>query len=83
MFGVVSRGRGEAVEVADEHGGDRVVEVFDREVGVVFECGGSVTGGGGLGDPQLHAVEVSSVAAGAFLGVGDAVAGGHQVQLAG
>ena len=50
---------------------------------MVLEAGRAVAGALGLGDPQLHAVQLAAVAAGGLLGVGDAVPGRHQVELAG
>ena len=50
------------------------------EVGVMFERGRLVSGVVGLGDPELDAVQLAEVA-GAFFGVGHAVAGGHEVEL--
>ena len=50
---------------------------------MVLERCRPVFGGRGLGDPQLHAVQVAAVGAGALLGVGDAPPGRHQVELAG
>jgi hypothetical protein len=50
---------------------------------VVLERGGTVAGPLGLGDPELDAVQHAAEAAGRLLGVGDAVPGGHEVQLAG
>jgi hypothetical protein len=60
-----------------------VRQVGPREVAVVLEGGRAVPSGLGLGDPQLHAVQPPGVGARRLLGVGDPVAGGHQVQLPG
>ena len=54
-----------------------------RARGVVLEGGGAVPGPLRLGDPQLDALEGSAVVTRGLLGVGDAVAGGHEVQLSG
>ena len=50
---------------------------------MVLEGWWAVPGGRRLGDPQLDAVDLASIAAGALFGVGHAVAGGHEVELAG
>ena len=60
-----------------------VLELERREVGMVLERRRPVARGVGLSDPQLHAVQHTSIPAGRLLGVRDTVAGGHQVQLAG
>lgn len=52
------------------------------QVGVVGEVGRAVALLGRQGDPQLGGVQVLAGLRGVF-GVGDAVAGGHQVDLAG
>ena len=62
---------------------DGVVQLDPRQLGVVRERGRAVAGRLRLGHPQLHAVELAAVAAGRLLGVGDAVPGGHQVELPG
>ena len=54
-----------------------------RQLGVVLEGRLAVAGGLGLGHPELDAVELAPVAVGGLLGVGDAVPGGHEVELAG
>jgi hypothetical protein len=79
----VAPGRGGgAGEAADQDGPGAVVQLDPGELGVVLEGGGAVAGPLRLGDPQLDAVQLATVA-GALLGVGDAVAGRHQVELAG
>src|SRR3954451_13863526 len=83
MVGVAPSGRGEIIDGTDHDGGDRVIELEPWEVGVMFEGGGSVPGVGRLGDPELHAVQVAAVSAGALFGVGDAATSGHEVELAG
>ena len=81
----VSRRAGEVApaKLADQDGGDGVVQLGLGKLGVVLEGGGAVPGPFGLGDPQLHAVQLPAVVAGGLLGVGDAVPGGHEVELAG
>ena len=54
-----------------------------RQLRVVLELGGRVTGRIRLGDPQLHAVQVAVGQAGVLLGVRDAVTGTHEIQLPG
>ena len=82
VVGVAARRRRGAVEVADEDGGDRAVELDAWQLVVVLERGRAVAGGRRLGDPELDALESSPVAPGALLGVRDAAAGGHEVELA-
>ncbi len=82
VVGVAPRRRGRVVERADEDGGDGVAEILLGQLRMVLERGWAVAGGGRLGDPQLHAVQLTSEAPGSLLGVGDAVAGGHEVDLA-
>ena len=81
VVGVAARRRRGALEVADEDGGDRAVELGAWQLVVVLERGRAVAGGRGLGDPELDPLESSPVATGALLGVRDASAGGHQVEL--
>ena len=83
MVGVAASRRRRAREFADEDGGDRVVELDVRQLGVVLERRRAVSGRRRLGDPELDAVHVAAVAAGSLLGVGHAAAGGHEVELAG
>ena len=78
--GVGAGRRAGAGQGADQHGGEGVADVDPGELGVVREGGRPVPGGLGLGDPQLGPV-VGAVPA--VLGVGDAVARGHEVELAG
>ena len=49
---------------------------------MVLEGGRAVAGGLGHGDPQLDALEGAAVVAGGLLGMRDAVACGHEVELA-
>ena len=76
------RGRG-AGQRADQHGDPGGAEAGDRQLGVVLERGRAVAGALRLRHPQLDAVLARRLAAGRLLGVGDAVAGGHEVELAG
>ena len=48
----------------------------------MLEVGRAMTGLLGLGQPQLDALEGAVEAAGGLLGVGHAMAGRHEVQLA-
>ena len=50
---------------------------------MVSEVGSAVSGGVGLGDPQLHEELIPTGGGGDLFGVGDAVTGGHEVELAG
>ena len=50
---------------------------------MVFEGRLAVPGPFGLRDPELDAVQFAGCTIGRFLGVGDAVAGSHQVELSG
>ena len=81
----VSRARGEAApcEVADQDGGDRVVERDPWQLGVVLERRRAVRGWSTAGRPRAGRRAVAAVATGGLLGVGDAVAGGHEVELSG
>ena len=81
----LSRRAGELAlgEAADQDGPDGVVELGPGQLGVVLEGGRAVPGPLGLGHPQLGPVHLAAVVAGGLLGVGHAVPGGHQVELAG
>ena len=75
------RGLG-AGEVPDQHGGRAAVDLQAGQLGVVLEGRVAVAGGLGLGHPELDRVQ-HRAAAGILLGVRHAVAGGHEVELAG
>jgi len=74
--------RGEPAEVSDEHGGLPTVEAEPRQLPVVLEGRCAVAGGFRLGHPELHGVQLCRVPR-ILLGVRHAVAGGHEIQLAG
>jgi hypothetical protein len=52
-----------------------------RELGVVGKRRSLVTGGFGLGHPELHAVHGPAPSTSGVLGMGDAAPRGHQIQL--
>ena len=83
VVGVAPGGGALAGELPDEERADRAVELHRGQIGVVLEVGLAVAARVGLGDPELDAVQRPGVRAGGLLGVRHAVAGGHQVQLAG
>jgi hypothetical protein len=83
VVGVAAGVRPGTAELADEHGRGGRVELGPRQLGVVLERGVGVTSRLGLGHPELHAVQDAAVATRVLLGVHDAPAGGHQVELAG
>jgi hypothetical protein len=82
VVGVSSGRRGDIGECSDQDGGGTAVEVDSWKLGVVLESWCAIAGVGGLGDPELDAVEVAAVAVDSLLGVGNAVACGHEVELA-
>src|SRR5690606_23597775 len=60
-----------------------LVEGEARQVGVVLESRGAVARALRLGNPQLDRMELAGEAGRALLGVGNAIARGHEVELAG
>ena len=58
VVGVAARRRRGALEVADEDGGDRAVELDAWQLVVVLERGRAVAGRRRLGDPELDALGV-------------------------
>ena len=82
VVGVVAGGGRLAFERPDEHAHGGGVELDHRQLGVVLERRVAVARRVGLRHPELDAVVPATVGM-PLLGVGDAVAGGHQVQLAG
>jgi hypothetical protein len=81
--GVTPGARRHAVELADQHGCRTVAEVDARERGMVLEARLAVARRLGLGHPELDAVQVAAERARGLLRVGDAPAGGHEVELSG
>ena len=80
---VAARGGRGPVEVADQDGRHCALEVELRQLLVVLERRGLVAGRRRLRDPELDSLQRSSIAARSLLGVRDAAAGGHEVELAG
>ena len=74
--------RPRTVELADEHRRFRRRELDSRKFAVVLESRRAVAGGVGLRDPELHAVQLAPDRRSPPRRA-DAVAGGHQVELAG
>ena len=70
-------------ELAEENGRPGRPEIHHGERGVMREGGGIMTGGLGLGEPELYAVHQSWWCAPGIFGVGDAVARRHEVELPG
>ena len=71
-------------QLADQHGGDGAADRRHRQLGMVLERGRPVAGLLRLGHPELDALGAPGRRAGRrLLGVGDAAAGGHEVELAG
>jgi heat-inducible transcriptional repressor len=81
--GVVAGRADRLPELADQHRGDRPVQLDPRQLGVVLEVRCAVPGCVRLGDPQLEPLDDAAVVPGGLLAVADPVPGGHQVQLSG
>ena len=80
MLGVAPRRRVQPAEGADEDGPLAPVELEAGQLGVMLEGRRAVAGGGRLGHPELDGVDLLGPGR-VLLGVGDPVAGGHEVQL--
>src|SRR6185312_12461847 len=75
--------RGRCGQRADQDGGFGVADLDAWQRGVVLESSGTVAGRFWLRDPELHAMQRTSIRASGLLRMSNSATSGHQVELPG